>query len=58
MIGNLSRVMFAIGRLKATAAALTGSWLLVIVADVLLAELMPAREDPESGRLRPGLASR
>ena len=43
MIGNLSRVMFAIGRLKATAAALTGSWLLVIVADVLLAELIPAR---------------
>jgi putative peptidoglycan lipid II flippase len=39
--GNLSRVMFAIGRLKVAAVALTGSWLLVIVADVILAELAP-----------------
>ena len=43
MIANLSRVMFAIGRLKVAAAALAGSWLLVIVADVVLAELAPAR---------------
>ena len=43
MISNLSRVMFAIGRLKVAAAALAGSWLLVIVADVVLAELCPAR---------------
>ena len=32
VILNLSRVMFAIGRLKVAAAALTGSRLLVIVA--------------------------
>jgi putative peptidoglycan lipid II flippase len=43
VITNLSRVMFAIGRLKVAAAALAGSWLLVIVADVILAELAPAR---------------
>ena len=41
VIANLSRVMFAIGRLKVAAAALAGSWLLVIVADVVLAELAP-----------------
>ena len=43
VITNLSRVMFVIGRLKVAAAALAGSWLLVIVADVVLAELVPAR---------------
>ena len=43
VITNLSRVMFATGRLKIAAAALAGSWLLVIVADVVLAELAPAR---------------
>ena len=43
VVANLSRVMFAIGRLKVAAAALAGSWLLVIVADVVLAELAPAR---------------
>ena len=43
VIANLSRVMFAIGRLKVAAAALAGSWLLVIAADVVLAELVPAR---------------
>jgi putative peptidoglycan lipid II flippase len=43
VISNLSRVMFAIGRLKVAAAALAGSWLLVIAADVVLAELAPAR---------------
>ena len=41
MVTNLSRVMFAIGRLKVAAVALTGSWLLVIAADVVLAELAP-----------------
>jgi putative peptidoglycan lipid II flippase len=41
VVGNLSRVMFAIGRLKVAAVALTGSWLLVIVIDVVLAELSP-----------------
>jgi putative peptidoglycan lipid II flippase len=43
VITNLSRVMFATGRLKVAAGALGGSWLLVIVADVVLAELVPAR---------------
>jgi putative peptidoglycan lipid II flippase len=41
VVGNLSRVMFAIGRLKVAAVALTGSWLLVMAADVVLAELAP-----------------
>jgi putative peptidoglycan lipid II flippase len=43
VIANLSRVMFALGRLKVAALAVGGSWLLVIVADVVLAELAPAR---------------
>jgi hypothetical protein len=43
VIANLSRVMFAIGRLKIAATAIAGSWLLVIVADVVLAEIAPAR---------------
>jgi putative peptidoglycan lipid II flippase len=43
VIANLSRVMFVIGRLKVAAVALTGSWLLVAVADVVLAELAPPR---------------
>ena len=43
VIANLSRVMFVIGRLKVAAAALAGSWLLAIVADVVLVELAPAR---------------
>jgi putative peptidoglycan lipid II flippase len=43
VILNLSRVMFAVGRLKVAAAALAGSWLLVVVADVVLAGLAPAR---------------
>jgi putative peptidoglycan lipid II flippase len=40
---NLTRVMLVIGRLKIAAVAVAGSWLLVIVADVALAELVPAR---------------
>jgi putative peptidoglycan lipid II flippase len=43
VIANLARVMLAIGRLKIAAAAVAGSWLLVIAADVILAELAPAR---------------
>jgi putative peptidoglycan lipid II flippase len=43
VITNLSRVMFVIGRLKIAAAAVAGSWLLVIAAEVVLAELVPAR---------------
>lgn len=39
VIANLSRVMFALGRLKIAAAALGGSWLMVIIADTILAEL-------------------
>ena len=44
VIANLSRVMFVIGRLKVAAAALAGSWLLVVLADVVLAELAPPRQ--------------
>ena len=43
VIANLSRVMFVIGRLKVAAVALAGSWLITIVADVVLVELVPAR---------------
>jgi putative peptidoglycan lipid II flippase len=43
VIANLSRVMFVVGRLKVAAAALAGSWLVTIVADVVLVELVPAR---------------
>ena len=46
VIANLSRVMFVIGRLKVAAAALAGSWLVAIVADVVLVELVPARLVP------------
>jgi len=41
VIANLSRVMFVIGRLKVAAVALGGSWAVVVVADVVLAELAP-----------------
>jgi putative peptidoglycan lipid II flippase len=43
VIANVSRVMLAIGRLKVAAAAVAGSWLLVIAADAVLAEIAPAR---------------
>jgi putative peptidoglycan lipid II flippase len=43
VIANLSRVMFVIRRLKVAAVALAGSWLIVIVADVVLVQLVPAR---------------
>ena len=43
VIANLSRVMFVIGRLKVAAAALAGSWLVAIVADVVLVLLVPPR---------------
>jgi putative peptidoglycan lipid II flippase len=46
VIANLSRVMFVIRRLKVATAALAGSWVLVIVADVVLAELAPHRLVP------------
>jgi len=35
--------MFVIGRLKVAAAALAGSWVITIVADVILVELVPSR---------------
>ncbi|HTT92410.1 MAG TPA: lipid II flippase MurJ [Acidimicrobiales bacterium] len=41
LIANLSRMMFVIGRLKVAAAALAGSWLIVMVADVVLVQLVP-----------------
>ncbi len=40
VIANLSRAMLAIGRLKVAAVAVAGSWLLVILAQVVLAELV------------------
>src|SRR6202042_2628318 len=43
VISNLSRVMFVIGRLKVAAVAVSGSWILGIVAQVVLAELLPPR---------------
>ena len=42
VIANLSRVMFVIGRLKVAAAGLAGCWLLTIVVDVVLVNLVPA----------------
>ena len=43
VIANLSRVMFIIGRLKVAAAAVAGSWLVAIVAYMVLVPLVPAR---------------
>ncbi len=44
VIAILSRMMFVIGRLKVAAAALAGSWLVVIVADVVLVQLVQPRQ--------------
>jgi putative peptidoglycan lipid II flippase len=41
IVANLSRVMLALGKLKVAGLALAGSWLLIIVADVILAGLAP-----------------
>ena len=41
LTANLSRVMFAAGRSRATAAAVGGGWLLVIVADVAIVPFVP-----------------
>jgi putative peptidoglycan lipid II flippase len=43
VIANLSRAMLAIGRLKVAAVAVAGSWVLVMLAQIVLTELMPAR---------------
>jgi putative peptidoglycan lipid II flippase len=42
VIANLVRAMFAIGRLKIAAAALAGCWVVTIIVDVVLTELVPA----------------
>ena len=42
VIANLSRVMFVIGRLRVAAAGLAGCWLLTMVIDVVLVQLVPA----------------
>ena len=38
---NLSRVLYADGRSRASAAAVSGGWLLVIIADLLIVPLVP-----------------
>jgi putative peptidoglycan lipid II flippase len=43
VIANLSRALLALGRLKAAGIALAGSGLLVLVAEVVAAEVAPAR---------------
>jgi len=43
VVANLSRVMFVLGRLKIAAVALAGGWVITIVLDVVLVELVPAR---------------
>jgi putative peptidoglycan lipid II flippase len=41
LVNHLSRVMLAIGRLTVAAVALAASWLLAIVAEFILVELVP-----------------
>jgi putative peptidoglycan lipid II flippase len=41
LIANLSRVMFAVSRLRIAAAAVSGSWVLVIVAELVLTAVVP-----------------
>jgi putative peptidoglycan lipid II flippase len=43
VITNLSRVMLALGRLRIAAWAVAGSQVIVVLADVMLVELVPAR---------------
>jgi putative peptidoglycan lipid II flippase len=43
VIANLTRALLALGRLKVAAVGLAGSGLLVLLAEVVLAELAPAR---------------
>jgi len=43
LVANLARVMLALGRLKVAALAVGGSWVLVIIAEVALAEVLPGR---------------
>jgi putative peptidoglycan lipid II flippase len=44
VVANLSRVMFALGRLKVAMLGLVGSWLLVIAADLILGNLAHPRQ--------------
>jgi putative peptidoglycan lipid II flippase len=46
VVANLSRVMFVLGRLKIATAALAGSWVITIAADLILVQLVPARLVP------------
>jgi putative peptidoglycan lipid II flippase len=41
LAANLSRVLFACRRAKAAAAAVTGGWILVIAADLIIVPLVP-----------------
>ena len=41
LIANLSRVLYAYGRSRAAALAVSGGWLLVIVADLVIVPLVP-----------------
>jgi len=43
VITNLSRVMFALGKLRVACAALTMNWLLVIAFDAVLTQFVPPR---------------
>jgi putative peptidoglycan lipid II flippase len=43
VIINLSRVMLALGRLRVAAWALAGSQVIIVLADVILANLVPSR---------------
>jgi putative peptidoglycan lipid II flippase len=43
LIANLSRAMLALGRLKIVALAVAGSWILALVAEVILVENVPPR---------------
>jgi putative peptidoglycan lipid II flippase len=44
VVSHLSRVMFALGRLKVATFALVGSWLMVIAADLILGSLAQPRQ--------------
>jgi putative peptidoglycan lipid II flippase len=44
LTANLSRVLYAAGRSRASAAAVSGGWLLVIVADLLIVPFVPKSE--------------
>ena len=41
LTANLSRVLYAVGRNRASALAVSGGWLLVIVADLLIVPFVP-----------------